>query len=92
MVQTTEDIAWFGPRVGERERIRVSDVLTSGYINDGDVTRLLEAEIASLVGVFAPGVVLPGYNFYFLTLVLIPFALATAVLKSEKAPAPAPIM
>ncbi|KPK82540.1 MAG: hypothetical protein AMS25_02000 [Gemmatimonas sp. SM23_52] len=58
----------------------------------GVIIGLLPITIAALIGVFAPRVVLPGYNFYFLTLVLIPFALAAAVIKSERAPAPAPIM
>lgn len=58
----------------------------------GVIIGLVPITISILLGVLVPRVVLPGYNFYFLTLVLIPFALAAAVLKSERAPAPAPIM
>ena len=39
-----------------------------------------------LIGLVVPSVVIPGGNFFFLTIVLIPISLALAVLKSEHAP------
>jgi perosamine synthetase len=42
-------IPWFGPEIGLDERHRVAAVLESGYINDGAVTRELEAVIAARV-------------------------------------------
>ena len=76
--------------------VKASPRQRSGYgLNSmlaGVIIGLLPVTIASLIRVLAPQLVLPGFNFYFLTLVLIPFALAAAVLKSERAPAPAPIM
>lgn len=50
---------------------------------------LLPITISSLVNLFAPRVVLPASEFYFLTLVLIPIALATAIVRQEATPAPA---
>jgi len=47
---TKPSIAWFGPRVGKREKKLVQDVLNSNYINDGDVTRTFETKIAELIG------------------------------------------
>lgn len=45
-----ERIPWFGPEVGEREKELVAQVIDSGYINDGKVTREFENRIAALVG------------------------------------------
>ena len=39
-----------------------------------------------LIGIVAPSVVIPGGNFFFLTIVFIPISLALAMLKSEHAP------
>ena len=44
-------IAWFSPRVGERENELIKDVLDSNYLNDGNVTRTFETKIAELIGV-----------------------------------------
>jgi hypothetical protein len=52
----------------------------------GVLVGLLPITIAALVGVFAPRVVLPGADFYFLTLVLIPLALALATMRKEALP------
>jgi hypothetical protein len=52
----------------------------------GVLVGLLPITIAALVGVIAPRVVLPGADFYFLTLVLIPIALALATMKKEAIP------
>jgi hypothetical protein len=53
------------------------------------LAKLAPIVISATVGVIAPNVVLPGVEFYALTMVLIPFALAQATLKKEKALAPA---
>jgi hypothetical protein len=55
----------------------------------GTVIGLAPLVISALIGVIAPKVVLPGVEFYALTMVLIPFALAQAALKKERALAPA---
>ena len=52
----------------------------------GVLVGLLPITVAALVGVIAPRDVLPGADFYFLTLVLIPLALAVATMKKEAAP------
>jgi hypothetical protein len=76
--------------------VKASPTQRSGYglnfMLAGVIIGLLPVTIVSLIGVFAPRFVPPGYGYYFLTLVLIPIALAAAVLKSERVPAPAPIM
>ncbi|UCC73483.1 MAG: PDZ domain-containing protein [Gemmatimonadota bacterium] len=56
----------------------------------GVLIGLLPLTIASLIAIFAPAVILPGADFYFLTMVLIPITMALAVMKSEAAPAPEP--
>jgi perosamine synthetase len=43
-------IQWFAPEVGTGERDRVVEVIASGYINDGDVTRVLEQRVAKAIG------------------------------------------
>ncbi len=48
---TLSPIPWFGPIVGESEKTALADVIDSGYINDGNVTREFEARVAALVGV-----------------------------------------
>lgn len=60
----------------------------------GVLIGLLPITIASLVTMFAPSVILPGSDFFFLTMVLIPITMALAVMKAEPAPAaePAPVM
>jgi perosamine synthetase len=44
-------IPWFLPETGAREKELVFEVLDSGYINDGDVTRLFESKVAQTIGV-----------------------------------------
>jgi len=51
----------------------------------GTVIGLLPFLLASVVGVVAPKVVLPGVEFYQLTTVLVPVAIAQAVLRKEGA-------
>ncbi|PYL83583.1 MAG: aminotransferase DegT, partial [Verrucomicrobia bacterium] len=41
-------IAWWQPELGEAERERVAAVLTSNYINDGEVTQQFAHTIARL--------------------------------------------
>jgi hypothetical protein len=55
----------------------------------GTVIGLAPIVIAAIVGIIAPKVELPGVEFYVLTMVLIPFALAQATLKKERALTPA---
>lgn len=50
----------------------------------GTVIGLAPRVISALIGVIAPKVVLPGVEFYALTMVLIPFALAQAALKKAR--------
>ena len=57
------------------------------YVLIGVLGGFVPILITVLVGLVAPGVVIPGGNFFFLTIVLIPISLALAVLKSEKVPA-----
>jgi hypothetical protein len=54
----------------------------------GTVVGLAPVVISAIVGVIAPKVVLPGVEYYGLTMVLIPLSLAYATLKKEKALAP----
>jgi hypothetical protein len=56
----------------------------------GVLVGLLPITIAVLIVVFAPTVVLPGADFYFLTFLLIPITLALATIRKEAAPAEAP--
>ena len=44
-------IPWFGPIVGEEEKAALADVIDSGYINDGNVSREFERRVAEQVGV-----------------------------------------
>jgi len=44
-------IPWFLPELGSQEEIRVVSVLQSNYINDGDVTREFENEMAAFLNV-----------------------------------------
>ena len=53
----------------------------------GVLVGLLPVTIASLIGIFAPAAVLPGSDFYFLTLALIPISLYMAVMRVSSAPA-----
>jgi hypothetical protein len=55
----------------------------------GALVGLLPLTIAALVGIFAPTVVLPGARFFFLTMVLIPITMATALIRKEAAAAAA---
>ena len=41
--------------------------------------------IAVIVGIVAPKVVLPGSDFYFLAMILIPISLTTAMLRQSRA-------
>lgn len=45
-----EQIPWFGPEVGAREKELIAQVIDSGYINDGKVTREFESRIAAVAG------------------------------------------
>lgn len=58
---------------------RASQGLTMMLV--GVMVGLIPVTLSSLVGIFAPQVVLPGSNFYFFTLVLIPITLYMAVSK-----------
>lgn len=44
-------IPWFGPEIGKTEQKLVIKVLESGYINDGEVTRIFEKKVAEFLGV-----------------------------------------
>ena len=55
------------------------------YVLAGVLAGFLPVLFVVLVGVVAPQVVIPGGNFFFLSIVLIPISLALAVMKSEKA-------
>lgn len=46
-----QPIPWFSPQVGDEEKAAVAAVIESNYLNDGPVTRRLEAEIANRLGV-----------------------------------------
>ncbi len=56
----------------------------------GPIIGLLPVTIAALVAIFAPSVILPGADFYFVTMVLIPITMALAAMKSEAPAAPEP--
>ncbi len=60
----------------------------------GVLIGLLPVTISALVTTFAPSVLLPGSDFFFLTMVLIPITMALAVMKAGATPAagPAPVM
>ena len=62
------------------------------YVLAGVLVGFLPILVVVLVGLVAPGVVIPGGNFFFLTIVLIPISLAVAVLKSEHAPSRDPVL
>lgn len=55
----------------------------------GVLVGLLPVTLASLVGIFSPQTVLPGADFYFVTLVLIPITLWAALTRSGGGPVPA---
>ncbi len=58
----------------------------------GVIIGLAPVTITSLIQIFAPSVVPPGVDFYFLTMVLIPISLALAVMRTAAPAAPAPAM
>ncbi len=58
----------------------------------GVIIGLAPVTIASLIQIFAPSVLLPGVDFYFLTMVLIPITMALAVMRTAAPAAPAPVM
>ncbi|NIN72077.1 MAG: PDZ domain-containing protein [Gemmatimonadetes bacterium] len=60
----------------------------------GVLIGLLPVTISALVTTFAPSVILPGSDFFFLTMVLIPITMALAVMRAGAAPAaePVPVM
>ncbi len=70
----------------ERTTYGLNLMLAGLIIGLGPVT------ISSLIGIFAPSVVLPGVDFYFLTMVLIPITLALAVMRTASPAAPTPAM
>lgn len=43
-------IPWFLPQIGVREKELIVEVLDSNYINDGEVTRLFETQVAKIIG------------------------------------------
>jgi perosamine synthetase len=45
-----ERIPWFQPQVGAAEEKRLAEVLESGYINAGEVTREFEERVAETIG------------------------------------------
>ncbi len=51
----------------------------------GSVIGLLPIIIAEIVGIVAPKVILPGSDFYFLAMILIPISLTTAMLRQSRA-------
>ena len=56
----------------------------------GTLIGLLPVTISSIVGLVAPSVVLPGSQYYFLTLILIPITFALAAIRRAQAEAPTP--
>jgi hypothetical protein len=61
----------------------------------GVLVGLLPMIIGDLISIFAPRVILPGVDFYFLTLILIPITMALAIMGTAEAPAkaaPTPVM
>ncbi len=46
----SEGIPWFLPQLGDRERENLIAVVDSNYINDGEWTRRLEAQISDYIG------------------------------------------
>jgi len=50
----------------------------------GTIIGLAPVIISAIIGIIAPKLVLPGVEFYFLTMVLIPISLALACVKSEQ--------
>ena len=48
MVQTSNVIEWFNPRMTGKELYRLQEVLSSNFINDGPLTKEFEAAIAKL--------------------------------------------
>ncbi len=58
----------------------------------GVIIGLAPVTIASLIQIFAPSVLLPGVDFYFLTMVFIPITLALAVMGTAAPAEPAPVM
>lgn len=48
---TIEQIPWWAPKLGPSVRDAVNQVLDDDYINDGPVTRALEARLAEIAGV-----------------------------------------
>lgn len=47
----TSKIEWFGPHLTGKEIDRLSDVVRSGYLNDGPMAREFERRIAEILGV-----------------------------------------
>ena len=58
------------------------------YMLAGVLLGFLPILFVVMVGLVAPQVVIPGGNFFFLTIVLLPISMALAVMKSDKAEAP----
>jgi perosamine synthetase len=50
MAEISENIPWWEPKLGQPVRQAVNAVLDSDYINDGPVTRDLEARVAAIAG------------------------------------------
>ena len=62
-------IAWWSPELGQSEQGRVSQVLASNYVNDGDVTDEFQREIAKLTGAKYAVAVTSGTAAIYLSLV-----------------------
>jgi perosamine synthetase len=45
-----KDLVWFAPEMGDEEKSRVLDVLSSNFVNEGEVTTEFENEIAKICG------------------------------------------
>ncbi|MCM0018617.1 MAG: DegT/DnrJ/EryC1/StrS family aminotransferase [Tagaea sp.] len=50
-MRAEDKIEWFGPQLAGDELARLKGVLDSNYLNDGPLTRALEARVAAVVGV-----------------------------------------
>lgn len=79
--------SWVTATPRDRERLGLNPLLAGILLGLAPVT------VASLIGILAPSVILPGSDFYFLALVLVPITLALAVMRvaPEQGKRPAPL-
>lgn len=61
-------IPWWAPQIGDAELAHVIDVLESGYVNDGEITRQFERRLAELLEVKHAVAVTSGTAALFLAL------------------------